>query len=306
MNIAISYGKDWLLIGSPSKFPQYLRYVVQAKRYGISTRWRRFLADETFSDKPLLIRAISPRLKKNGIASILFAPTNDSTSITLNTRITQYDSLSFKLKDDGPFFDAQEYSNRTINAHFNIEQLRGNSRSPLYRILQKSGKKVSFPLDDFLDAWEGDIAFRMGGIQKIKEKYIVSELDENFNVTEVVKFKEVKIAGFSLYLTMNESKDKFLTTVFNKGILTSEGNKMRLLYFPPMYMKGSDTSLLFHTGRYAPVVRSDSSHFSLWTFNYTPVSFSLDSTLSKSVYGKIQIPLKKLIRDYFPEIESQQ
>lgn len=306
LNLAICYGKDWLLVSSPEKFPKYLQHVIQAKRNGISSRWKKFLDDELFSDKPLVVRAISPRLKENGIASILFAPTSDSTSITLNTRITQFDTLAFKLKDEGPFLDAEEFSNRTINAHFNIDQLRGNNSDPLYRLLKKSGKKVSFPLEEFLDAWDGDIAFRMGGIQKVKEQYIISELDENFNVTELVKFKEVKISGFSLYLSMNENKSKFLSSVFNKGILTTEGRKMRLLYFPPMYLKESDSSLLFHTSRYAPSVRSDSSQFSLWTFDYTPVSFTLDSAKVKSVYGKIQIPLKKLIRDYFPEIELEQ
>ena len=306
LNLAVSYGKDWLLVSSTKKFPRYLRHVIQAKRNSISPRWKKFLNDETFADKPLVVRAISPRLKENGIESLLIAPTGDSTSITLNTRVTQFDSLSFQLKEDGPYFDAEEYSNRTINAHFNIDRLRGNTSAPLYRLLEKVGKKVSFPLDEFLDAWDGDVAFRMGGIQKIKEEYIESELDENFNVTEVVKYKEVKISGFSLYLSMNKRKENFLTSIFQKGILTTEGKKMRLLYFPPMYMKDSDTSLLFHTGRYAPVVRTDSSHYGLWTFDYTPVSFSLDSAETKSIYGKVQIPLKKLIRDYLPETLEQE
>lgn len=301
LHLAVTYGKDWILIGSPEKFGDYLDHVLGAKLNGISSRWKKFLADETFLDRALVVRAISPRLKENGIESILLATTNDSTSITFHTRISQFDSLSFDLKPGGPNFDVEDYTKRTLNAHFDIDALRGNSRDPFYRLLQKAGQKVSFPLNHFLDAWDGDIAYRQGGIQKISEKYIVSELDDNFNVSEVVKYKQIKISGFSLYLSMNENKDDFLTEVFKKGILTTEQNKVRLLYFPPMHMKPSDSSLLFHTSRYAPAVKVDSLQTALWTIDYTPVTFKLDSTQPKSVYGRVNIPLKKLLKDYLPK-----
>jgi hypothetical protein len=283
LHLAVTYGKDWILIGSPKKFGTYLDHVLHAKLNSISSRWKEFLADETFGERALVIRAISPRLKENGIASLLLATTNDSSSLTLHAKISQFDSLSFKLKPQGPTFDEEDYTNRTINAHFDIDKLRGNTRDPLYRLLASAGKKVSFPIDRFLDAWDGDVAYRQGGLQNISEKYIVSELDEDFNITEVVKYKQIKVSGFSLYLSMNENKDAFLTDVFDKGILTSEGNKFRLLYFPPMRMKVSDTSVLFHTSRYAPA------------------AFQMDSAKVKSVYGKVTIPLKKILQDYLPQ-----
>lgn len=300
LHLAVTYGKDWILIGSPEKFGVYLGHVLGAKLNGISSRWKKFLADETFIDRALVVRAISPRLKENGIESMLLTTTNDSTSITLHTRISQFDSLSFQLKPSGPNFNVEDYTKRTLNAHFDIDALRGNTRDPFYRLLQKAGEKISFPLNSFLETWDGDIAYRQGGIQKISEKYIVSELDENFNVSEVVKYKQLEISGFSLYLSMNENKQAFLAEVFDKGILTSEANKVRLLYFPPMHMTPSDTSLLFYTSMYPPAVQMDSLQTGLWTVNYTPLAFELDSTRGKAVFGKVTIPLKKILKDYLP------
>ncbi|MBL1279424.1 MAG: hypothetical protein COA33_004095 [Fluviicola sp.] len=34
-----------------------------------------------------------------------------------------------------------------------------------------------------------------------------------------------------------------------------------------------------------------------WSFDYTPVEFYIDSTSTKVIYGRIRVPLKKIVRD---------
>lgn len=302
-NLGISYGEDWLLVCSSNKLVTYINQVTAAKINDIPTRWKNFLQDSSFTDKAIVAQMESVRLKKLGIESILCAATNDSSSIMLHSAITQNDSLSFSLRETGPSLPAEEYTKHLINLHLDTDRLGENKKDPLYQLLKKVSAKVTFPLSDFLDTWDGDIAFRQGGIQIISEKYVTSELDENFNITEVEKYKRVKISGFSLYLSTNEKQQKMLSSLYKKGIITNDGKKVRLLYSPPMYLKKSDTSLLFHTSRYAPSTKTDSTQYGSSMYNYTPISFSIDSTKTKTFYGRIRLPLKKIINDNIPNHE---
>ncbi|MFT5780210.1 MAG: hypothetical protein ACI837_003171, partial [Crocinitomicaceae bacterium] len=138
LNLVMSYSKDWMLIASTNKFPAYLNHVVNAKHNGLSSRWKEFLADKTFENKSFVFRAISPRLKRHKIESILCATSSDSTSITFHTRVDQYDSVSFTLKPYGQGFPQEEFTKSAINAHFDVEKFRGNQEDPIYKLLKKA------------------------------------------------------------------------------------------------------------------------------------------------------------------------
>ncbi|MCH2224079.1 MAG: hypothetical protein MK066_04865 [Crocinitomicaceae bacterium] len=301
--LALSYGKDWLLICSSNKIKSYINQVTSSKVNNLSNRWKHFLRDSSYSDKAIVAQMESERINELGIESILCALSNDSSSLILHSTITQNDSLSFSLKDNGPSLPAEEYTKHLINLHLDTKRLGKNQTDPLYQLLKNISAKVSFPLPEFLDTWDGDIAFRQGGIQTISEKYITTELDDNFNITEVEKYKRVKISGFSLYLSTNENQQKLLNSLYQKGIITNDGKKVRLLYSPPMYLKKNDTSFLFHTSRYAPTTKIDSTQYFSTMQNYTPINFTIDSTKVKTFYGRVQLPLRKIIRDNIPNHE---
>ncbi len=163
--------------------------------------------------------------------------------------------------------------------------------------MSKLGEKINFPTNELLNAWDGQLAFRRGGIEYIREQYIESVLDDDFNVTEVAKTKTVKISGFALYISSNHLMRDFLTNLQEKGILSKENRKYRLLYSPPLNLKQTDSSVLFYTNKYAPVPELNTQNEIMWTFNYTPVQFFLDSTGTKDLFGRIKIPLKKIIFD---------
>lgn len=301
--IYASYGSDWMLIYSGKHFKKILGEVIFAKRNEVKPKWRSFLNQENLDRAPIVAHLHSGLLNNYGIEYAALSLSNDSSSILVHAGITQFDSLSFQLKPTGAILEKQEFSRNLINLHFNIERLRKTPKDPMYRIINRFGSKVSFPVDDLLKAWEGDIAFRQGGFHTIKEKYIEFVLDDNFNVTEVEKYHDVKVSGFSLYMSVNENGESFLRKLFNKGITRKNEGKYRILYSPPVNLHKTDTSIVFHTGKYIPELIQDSTNGILWTVNYTPVQFFIDSTEVKTVFGRIRIPLKKIVEDHFPDRE---
>lgn len=296
-NLTVSYGKDWLLVSDRKSFKRYFDHVYHARIKTIYPRWRRFIEEKLYADKSLQISIVSKELLAYGVESALMASSSDSMSLTLHTRITSTDTIPFTLKEGGERFERSEYTRRLINLHLDIDRLKEDKDHPLYGILSKAAKKVSFPLTEFLETWNGDITYRQGGLQTIVEPYIVSELDENFNITEVVKYKEKRISGFALQMSMDDNRPEFVRKLYSKGILTREENKVRMLYFPPMKMQTEDESVSFYTSSFQPKTIPDSTQSVLWDFNYTPVMFTVDSIQSKIAYGKINIGLEKFLKD---------
>jgi hypothetical protein len=159
----------------------------------------------------------------------------------------------------------------------------------------KMGKRISFPTKDFIDAWEGDLSFRQGGYQIVQETYIESELDENFNVTEVEKVKEVKVPGFSMLLTFNKNGNRFMNKLFAKGILRQEEDFYRFLFSPPLHMKKLKNYYIFHSGQYTPKTEISAKNNGIWTTKGTKIDFSLDSLSKYEAFGTIYIPVDRLI-----------
>jgi hypothetical protein len=160
----------------------------------------------------------------------------------------------------------------------------------------KMGKKIGFPTREFLQAWEGDLSMRQGGFQIVKEKYIQSELDEDFNVTEVEVEKEVKVPGFSLLFSVNKNGKTLLNRLLDKGILTQEQNRYRFLFSPELYLKKTGDYFIFHSGERTPKTEESNGNFGHWTQNGTRLEFRLDSLSRHEVFGTIYIPIEKIVR----------
>lgn len=296
-DIQIIYGKDWMLVYQGEDIDRILNRVVYAKHNEISPRWRAFI-NQYYDPNIRFVASIkSDKLAGYGISSAGVSLSNDSTGLTFTTHITHLDSLLFKVRESGPSYESELYTKYAMNLHFNVDRLRQEPNDPLYKFTKAYSSRIGFPLDQFLEAWEGNVAFREGGYVTINETYIESELDENFNITEVKKTRNVRVPGFALYLQTNAKADYLLRTLENRGILTHEEDKYRLLFSPPMQMSKTDTSIVFHTSSFQPKLSSGTINNVLWSYNYTPIEFILDSTTTKSLYGRIRLPLRKIISD---------
>ena len=298
--ISLVYGNDWIFVYQGKNFKKRIEGVLKAKRNEISPKWRIFFNKRTPENRPVYAQLHLEQLRELGIESTEISMTNDSTHFYFHTVITQFDSLSFQLKNSGKAYEKKTFTKNIINLHFDVNRLKNSENDPISIILNKLGRKINFPTTLFLNTWNGDLSYRQGGFQTIKEQYITSELDENFEVTDVVSYKDVKIAGFDLFLSMKENKNSFLNSLFSKGLITESDDKYRFLYSSPFHIKKNSDGLVFHTSNYTPKLKSDSISSITWNFNYTPIAFFIDSTKTKTVFGRIQVPLQKLISDYIP------
>ena len=299
-DISIVYGEDWIFVYQGKNYKKRIEGVLTVKRNEISPKWRIFFNKKVPEHRPLFAQLHLKELKDFGIESTEVSMSNDSTHFYFHTVITQLDSLSYQLRSTGKAYEKQTFTKNLINLHFNVDRLKQNEKDPISIILNKLGRKINFPTNQFLNAWDGDISYRQGGFQTIKEEYITSELDENFEVTDVVSYKDVKVAGFDLFISMKDKKHSFLSNLISKGLITQSDSKYRFLYSTPFHIKKNAEGLIFHTSNYLPRLKQDSISRVTWTFNYTPIEFFIDSTKTKAVYGRVQVPVQRFISNYIP------
>lgn len=299
-NVTLTYGDNWIFVYQGDDYKRLIEGVLKAKRNEISPKWRIFFNKKIPDHRPLFAQIHLDKLKEFGVESAEVSMSNDSTKFYFHTVITQFDTLSFELKKTGISYQKQEFTKNLINLHFDVDRLRRNEQDPIVIILDKLGRKINFPTKVFLENWDGDISYRQGGYQTIKEEYITSELDENFEVTEIVSYRDTKISGFDLYLSMRDGKHSFLNSLISRGLVTQSDKKYRFLYSSPFHIKKNKGGLVFHTSNYLPKLKSDTTSQIMWTFNYTPIEFYIDSTKTKTIFGRIELPVQKLISDYIP------
>lgn len=298
-NLYFTYEEDWFFVYKGEKCSQVLDQITSAKRKEIKPRWKKFLKNIDFKQDILVVSIKSVDMKKYGVESSLIRLNNDSSHITLNTIVKHYDTIPFQVKEDGKGFPKREFTRQLINLNLDIDYFKKHPEHPYHSLIHKYSSKISFPMADFWDDFNGNIAFRRGGIEYIREKYIVSELDDDFNVTDVTKSRKVKITSFSLFLNTNKSSEILFNKIKHGGIITEDRKRNRFMSSPPFYKHLRDSSMIFYTSHYEPVVNPLINNQVLWTINYTPVQFYIDSTSTKVIYGRVKFPLKKIISDYF-------
>ncbi len=299
-NLYIAYGDDWLMLYNGKNFKRTFHDVLFAKRNEIPPNWRAFLNKAQFNGSPVVAHLTTKTLEAYGISSVDFRVANDSTSITLSSSVHQKDSVCVRVKPYGPSYEMQEFTHTLVNLHLDVSALRDQPNDPIVKLLKDLAAKISFPVNDFLMTWNGDVAFRQGGLQSYREQFIESALDENFNVTEVVKYKSIKVPGYAAYFSMRPNYRDFLNRLSVKGILTKPDQRYRLLFSPPMELHKEDSAFALHTATYfqRPSVGYENSI--MFTHDKTQYTFYLDSTQRNTYYCRLRIPLKQIVHDRLP------
>ena len=292
----VGYDKDWLFIYKGDHFTEHLDHVANAKKGDIEPVWAEFVERKELSKQNLVIQANLSQLTDLGIETAIFAHDSDSSSFTVLTYFKSKDDWNFSRKSSGKSLQYNAYTNRYMNLHMDVNQFRKSKKDPFYKLLSKLSKRISFPLNDFLNAWEGDLSFVQGGFQKITETYIETEMDDDFNLQEIQKSREVKVSGFSLALSMNKKAKTFFEKLKTKGILTENDGKFRLLFSPPLNYSVQGKYHLFHSADYAPLLSDDNLNNGLWNEQGTKFNFQLDSLNSNEAFGKLKFPVDKLIQ----------
>lgn len=292
----LTYSNNYVLIYKGDEFKKIYDRVTKAKRGDLTPAWKAYLREKQFKDEKLVIYSNWSKLKENGIKTALFAHDSDSTSFRLKAYFRNEKPLNFSMKATGLNFRSGNYVSKMLNIHLDISKLRNAPDDPIYKWMVKLGKRVSFPTKEFLDAWEGDLSYRQGGFQTIKETYVESVLDDDFNVTEVQKEKEVKVPGFSMMLSTNSNDIKFLNKLFDKGILTKENEQLRFLFSPPLKMQKKGSYYYFYSGDYIPKTEEHIANNGVWLHKGTSYQFSIDSLSKYEIFGSVYIPVDRIIR----------
>lgn len=292
----LTYGHNYMLLYKGGEFDKTFKRVSKAKYKDETKTWKTFLKEKQFKDEKLVLYSNWSKLKEIGVETAIFAHDSDSTSFSLLAYIRNKNPLNIKMKEGGLNLSNGNYTQNSLNVHLDISKLRVKPADPLHKWLIKLGKKVGFPTTEFLDAWDGDLSLRQGGFQTVKETYIESELDEDFNVTEVEKTKEVKVPGFTILFSVNKRGTILLKRLFEKGILTKdEKENYRFLFSPPLKLKTKDNYFIFHSGQYPPKMEEHGKNYGALTKKGTKFEFSLDSLSKYEAFGTIYIPVDRII-----------
>jgi len=293
----LAYDKNWLFIYKGKQFSNELKTILFAKKGGIHPAWKAFLKEKQFKDEKLVIYSNWNKMKKYGLETALFAHDSDSSSFRLLTYIRNQKPFKIKMKEEnGLGWASKFYTNKLLSIHLDIHKFRRKRKDPLYQFLVKMGNKFSFPMSDFLNAWEGDLSFREGGLYTIQEEYIKTEMDDEFNLIEVKSTKEVKVPGFSLLFSVNQRGNYFIKRLFQKGILRKEEDHYRFYTSPPLSISKKDGYYIFYSGNYPSKIAEENNTHGIWVNRGTKISFSIDSITSNEAYGSIHIPVERLIR----------
>ncbi len=294
--IYLSYSKDFILIYKGANFSSVYQRVMGAKRDDISPSWRAFLNEKLFKDEKLVAYSNWKALKENGIETAIFAHDSDSIRFKVKTYIRNSKPLNISLKKGGVDFNYDSKSKKIVNVHLDISQFIKDKTSPLYKYVLTLGKRISFPTEAFLNAWDGDLSFREGGLFTQKETYIESVMDENFNVTEVEKIKETKVTGYSVMLTMNSKGASFMNTLMKKGILNKDGDYYRFLFSPQLTFQKKKNTYLFFSGSNAPKTVKNNLNYGEWYDEGLHYSVSIDSLNMYEAFGSFNVPAKLVLK----------
>ncbi len=292
----LTYDKNWLFLYKGTQFTNQLKQILFAHKGGIPPSWKAFLREKQFKDEKLVIYSNWDKLKSQGVETALFAHNSDSSSFSLFTYIRNKKPLNIKMKKSGLSWEYKGLANKFINVHLDISDLRKNPNDPIYRYLVKMGRKIGFPTVDFLNAWNGDLSFHQGGSTIVKEEYIESELDDEFNVIEVKSTKDVVVPGFSLLFSVNEKGQYFLGRLFAKGILRKEDDHYRFIASPLLKLRIKDGYVELFSADKPPKKVENWLNYGIWAERGTKVSFGLDSLSTNEVFGSIHIPVDRIIR----------
>ena len=129
----------------------------------------------------------------------------------------------------------------------------------------------------------------------VSEKYIETELDDNFEPTQVEKTRYKNVPRYSLMFTVHEPANQLLDKLLSKGILTEEDEQFRFLFSPQLKLRLLDNQVIFYSTVNPPRSYMSSMNRIEWTYKGTDFEFQVDSLSNKRVFGSIEVPMKKIL-----------
>ncbi len=295
-HLYLTYDKKWIFVYQGNQLPKRLYHVKFAEKNDVTKAWKAFLNEKQFKDEKLVVYSNSKKLREQGIETAIFAHDNDSVSVQVKAYIRNTKAFNVSMKPSGLAFQDNKTMDKLINLHLNIEKLRNDKSDPLYKWIANLGRKVSFPTDAFLNAWDGDLSFYQGGMVQVKETFVETVLDENFMTSEVKSTRIKDVPGFAFMMSVNENQKEFINRLFAKGIMRKEGKKFYVLTSPPLRIRQTPTHLYLYSSDLTPKTKNSKFNGGLWNENGIRYGFTLDSITSHEAFATINIPVRRFLK----------
>ena len=252
--------------------------------------WKMLFSNPYFKNEHLVMYTKSKMLNDLGVDHIYLAQDSDSTEFYLKSRIVMNDSIPFLMNQNGKTINFSDYSKRMVDLHLNFQQLNTHTKKMVASKFKNLSKKISFPMEDFVELWAGDLCFEEGGFYKITEKYIETELDENFETQEVEKVRERLIPRYKLMVSTTKPANVFINSLISKGIITREDEQYRFLFSPLFDMKVYKNAFIFYTSEKIPRIVPSKDNKLRWEYKSIQLNFDIDTTINNTIFGGVRIP----------------
>ncbi|RCL76748.1 MAG: hypothetical protein DBW72_01435 [Flavobacteriales bacterium] len=252
--------------------------------------WKMLFSNPYFKNEHLVMYTKSKMLNDLGVNHVYLAQDSDSTELYLKSRIVMNDSIPFLMNQNGKTINFSDYSKRMVDLHLNFQQLNSNTKKLVVSKFKNLSKKISFPMEEFVELWAGDLCFEEGGYYKITEKYVEIELDENFDTQEVEKVRERLIPRYKLMVSTVKSATAFINTLISKGIITMEDEQYRFLFSPLFDMTIYKNAFIFYTSENIPRILPSKENKLRWEYKNIELNFDIDTTINNTIFGGIRIP----------------
>ncbi len=296
-NAYLFYGNDYICYYQGDDIKKQIKRICYAENSHISPNWVELINQKHYIDKCAIISSKLPDFDALNIEHALAYPLFDSTGVTFNLQLKTKDTIPFKLKEGGPDFVQGTFTKMALNLHLDPTYLKNHPEHPLYQYLLNKRTRIRLPINDFISNWGGDLSFHQGGWVNVKQNYIESELDDNFNITEVVRTKETKVPGFAMYYSLAENSQRFKDLMLRKGFVTEQEGKFHFLLSPPLnFARTKNNEEIFYAASVLPKTIRSVKSYVMWSSMRTKFTAKIDSISTFNFYGSLNFSLKNILQ----------
>lgn|GEM_PF-468158 len=296
--IALCYEKNYALIYYGKDLAKRLRRIRSVQKNHKDQAWKHFFQRSKDITDPIIAYSESALLQPWGMQYAVVRSENDSTHIRLSGFLKTFEPHGIRFRKGTNGLPLNDSDTKAVELHLDSTFKQQAFALKLTSELHKLGKKIGFPTNLFLSAWDGNLSFREGGRVSSTEKIIVTEFDENFNPTEVVRLQKIMVPGYSILLGVNPGIKQFIQALYAKGILRNEEQKLRFLYAPLLSMKADKQHYRFSSSSHFPKLVSSEENYVRWTLNEEPCFIRLSDYGSDFFNLTFDMPSKLLIKEW--------
>lgn len=298
-NLYLAYERNWMFVYKGHQFVKNYFQVKFADHTSMKKCWKDFLNDKRFTNENFVLYARPRKLLKQRLNFAAFTLRTDSSDIFLKSIIADKEQFPIQLKEKGPSiaFDKEKVKNY-VDLHLNIEGLKAMNQHFIYAFLNPYAAKISFPLRDFVQAWNGDLSVNIGGKMKVVETYIETEFDDDFNPIDVTKTQLVEKDMFSGIMSTTPNFQPFMNKLFAKGYLRKSDDKYYFLTSPPVKIITKPDIFYVYTGVLPKLDSSETKNEGKIRYDSADFMFSIDSIVNKELFLNVTIPYDYLRKRY--------